>query len=162
MPIWKRDLKVMTDNELFNGMTLVRDDGDVGMLGVPVINGDPVEAGAQVAFGVDHQVACEGFDVGKLAGVFGCNDEPEMMPVLFAPLCKSSMIDLIALSPEHPGRITIFGHAVTAESGEINGKRRALHAMTHDPSIEHRDARPVGQISCRREARGSTSTESTL
>ena len=28
MPISKRDLKMMTDNELFNGMTLVRDDGD--------------------------------------------------------------------------------------------------------------------------------------
>jgi hypothetical protein len=26
--ISKRDLKMMTDNELFNGMTLVRDDGD--------------------------------------------------------------------------------------------------------------------------------------
>jgi hypothetical protein len=28
MPISKRDLKMMTDNELFNEMTLVRDDGD--------------------------------------------------------------------------------------------------------------------------------------
>ena len=28
MPTSKRDLKMMTDNELFNGMTLVRDDGD--------------------------------------------------------------------------------------------------------------------------------------
>jgi hypothetical protein len=28
MPISKHDLKMMTDNELFNGMTLMRDDGD--------------------------------------------------------------------------------------------------------------------------------------
>ena len=28
MPISKRDLKMMTDNELFNGMTLVPDEGD--------------------------------------------------------------------------------------------------------------------------------------
>jgi len=28
MPISKPDLKMMTDNELFNGMTLARDDGD--------------------------------------------------------------------------------------------------------------------------------------
>jgi len=28
MPISKRDLKMLTDNELFNGMTLARDDGD--------------------------------------------------------------------------------------------------------------------------------------
>jgi hypothetical protein len=59
------------------------------------------------------------------------------------------MIDLIALSPKHPGRITIFGHAVTAEIGEMGGKRRALHAVTHDPSFDHRGARPVGQISRR-------------
>ena len=121
-------------------------DMDVGMLGIPVIDGDPVEAGAQVAFGVGHEVAGESFDIREFAGVFGRDNEPEMMPVLLAPLSESLMIDIIALSAEHPGRIAILGHAVAAEIGEMGGKRRALHAMTHDPGFDHRDARPVGQI----------------
>ena len=55
---------------------------DVGMLGIPMIDGDPVEAGAQIAFGVGHEVAGESFHIGKFARVFGCDNEPEMMPVL--------------------------------------------------------------------------------
>jgi hypothetical protein len=70
-------------------------DMDVGMLCIPVIDGDPVEAGAQIAFGFGHEVAREGFDIGKFSGILGRNDEAEMMPVLLAPLCKSPMIDAL-------------------------------------------------------------------
>lgn len=55
---------------------------DVGMPGVRVIDGDPVEASAQVAFGVGHDVAGENLYVGKFGRVFGRDDEPKMMPVL--------------------------------------------------------------------------------
>ncbi len=44
---------------------------DVGMLGIPMIDGSPVEAGAQITLGVGHEVACEGFDIGEFRRVFG-------------------------------------------------------------------------------------------
>ena len=57
-------------------------DMDVRVLRIPMIDGDPVEAGAKVAFGVGHEVAGESLDIGEFAGVFGRDNEPEMMPVL--------------------------------------------------------------------------------
>ena len=113
---------------------------DMGMLRVPMVDGDPVEAGTQVAFGAGHEIPSESFHIRKFTRVFGRNNEPEMMPVLLAPLCKNPIIDLITLSGKHPSRITIFGHAVAAEISEMGGKRPALHVMTHDPSFDHRDA----------------------
>ena len=122
---------------------------DVRVLGIPVIDSRPVEARAKVAFGVGHQVSRESLNIREFNGVIRRNNEPEMMPVLRAPLSESLMIDTVALGAERPGWIAILGHAVAAEIGEMGGKRRALHAMTHDPSLDHRGARPVGQISCR-------------
>jgi len=92
---------------------------DVGMLGVPMIDGDPVEAGAQVAFGVDHQVACERLHVGEFFGIFGRDNEPEMMPVLLASLSEGRMIDVIAPGAEHLGRRAILRHAVAKEISEM-------------------------------------------
>ena len=112
-------------------------DMDVGVLGIPVIDGDPVEAGAQIAFGVAHKITGESLEIGKFGRVFGCDNEPEMMTVLLAPLCKGPTIDLIALSAKHPCRLTVFSHAVAAKIGEMGGKRGTLHAMTDDPGFDH-------------------------
>jgi hypothetical protein len=67
-------------------------------------------------------------------------------------LSESLMIDIVALGVEYPGWIAILGHAIVAEIGEMGVQRRSLRAMTHDSGFDHRSARPVGQISCRREA----------
>jgi hypothetical protein len=92
---------------------------DVRVLRIPVIDSRPVEARAKVAFGVGYQVARESLDILKFNGVIRRNNKPKMMPVLRAPFSESLMIDFIALSAKHPGRITILGHAVTAEIDEM-------------------------------------------
>jgi hypothetical protein len=135
---------------------------DVRMLGIPVIDGDPVEAGAQVTFSIDHEVAGESLDIGEFRRVFGRDNEPEMMAVLVALLSESLMIDIVALGVEYPGWIAILGHAIAAEIGEMGVQRRSLRAMTHDSGFDHRSARPVGQISCRREAGGAAPAKGSL
>jgi hypothetical protein len=134
------------------------DDMDVGMLGVPMIDGDPFEARAEIAFGIGHEVACGGFDIGEFSRIRRDN-EPEMVAILRAPLRKDFLIDIVTLGTEHPGRIAVLRDAVTAEIGKMRGKWCALHAVTNDPGFDHRDTRPVVHSARRREAGGSASTE---
>ena len=61
-------------------------DMDVRIVGVPVIDGDPVELRAEIALGVRHQLAREGPKIGHLGRVLGGDGEPEVMPVVLAAL----------------------------------------------------------------------------
>ena len=135
---------------------------DEGVFGIPLIDGDSFQTCPEIKFGVGLQIAGGSLDIGEFGRVFARDDQPEMMPVVLAPLSENPMIDLIALSAKHPGRITIFGHAVAAEIGEMGGKRRALHPMTHDPGFDHRGARLVSHSPRRREARGAASAKGSL
>ena len=44
---------------------------DVRIVGVPVIDGHPVETSSEIPLGVRHQFSGEGPQVGHLAGVLG-------------------------------------------------------------------------------------------
>ena len=68
---------------------------DVGMVGVPVIDGDPIELGAEVLFHLPDEVAGEGLEVRHLHGVLGRDDEPEMMPVVLAALGERLRVGVI-------------------------------------------------------------------
>lgn len=78
------------------------------------------------------------------------------MPVALASLSEGLMIAIVALGTEHPGRLSIFCHAVAAEIGKMRGKRSALRPVTDHAGFDHRDARSAGQSPRRREARGAT------
>ena len=43
----------------------------MGMLGVPVVDGDPVELGAQIARGLIHEFAREAAQASQFAGIIG-------------------------------------------------------------------------------------------
>ena len=66
------------------------------MLGVPMIDGDPVEPRAEVARGLIHQLAGKAPQALQLASVIRRDDKPEMMPVTFAALSKSAAICVIS------------------------------------------------------------------
>jgi hypothetical protein len=107
------------------------------MLGVPMIDGNPVEAGAKVAFGVGQEVARESLHVGKWGRIIRRENEPEMMPVALASLSEGLMIAIVALGTEHPGLFAVLGHAVAAEIGKMRGKRGALRPMTNHAGFNH-------------------------
>ena len=65
------------------------------IVGVPVIDRDPVELGAEIAFGVGHQLAGEGAKVGHLGRVLGRHGEPEMMPVVLAALGEGLRVGVL-------------------------------------------------------------------
>jgi hypothetical protein len=51
------------------------------VLGIPVIDGDPVEVGAEVPLGLAHEVAGEPLEVRHLHCVVGRDDEAEVVAV---------------------------------------------------------------------------------
>jgi hypothetical protein len=65
----------------------------VWVVGIPVIDGNPVELCAEVARGIDHQLTGKGAEVGHLGRLFRRDDETEMVAVLFAPLDEGALID---------------------------------------------------------------------
>src|SRR6187200_463688 len=60
-------------------------DMGVGILGVPMVDGDPVEPRAQVACHSVHETASEATKIRKLGGVFRRDDEAELVPITRAP-----------------------------------------------------------------------------
>ena len=119
---------------------------DMGIVGVPMIDRDPVEPGAEVALRVRHQLAREGAKVGHLARVLWRDREPEMMPVLFAPFGESLRVGVVGGGVEHPSVRAVAGDAVALEVGEmLRERRRAKSAATvaHDPG--HDDDAPAGR-----------------
>ena len=56
------------------------------VVGVPVIDGDPVQPRAEIGSHLPREIAREGLQIGHLAGVLGRDDEAEMVPVVLAPL----------------------------------------------------------------------------
>ncbi len=75
-----------------------------------MIDRDPIEPRAQVAFPILHQLACEGPKVGHLARILRRDCEPEMMPVLFAPFHEA----FVSASSKAASNIRAFAPSGTA------------------------------------------------
>ena len=71
------------------------------IVGVPVIDGDPVEPRAEIGFHLPREIAREGPEVGHLGGVLGRDDEAEMVPVVLAPFGEGAIVGAIGLGIEH-------------------------------------------------------------
>ena len=120
---------------------------DMGVVGVPMIDRDPVEPRSEVALRVPHELAREGPKVGKLARVLRRDCEPEMMPVLFAPFGESLRVGVVGGGVEHPGVRAVAGDAVALEVGDMLRERRGTKSaatVAHDPG--HDDDAPARTI----------------
>ncbi len=78
------------------------DDVDVRMLGVPVIDGDPIELGAEILLHLADELAGEALEVGHLRRVLWRDDEAEVMAVVLAPLREGLGIGVLSLRAEQP------------------------------------------------------------
>ena len=73
---------------------------NVRVVGVPVIDGGPIELRAKILLHLAHKLAGEGFEVRHIHGVLGRDDEAEMVAVLVGALRKGDAVDLVALRAE--------------------------------------------------------------
>ncbi|GFE66571.1 hypothetical protein KIN_36450 [Litoreibacter roseus] len=96
---------------------------DMRIVGVPVIDGDPIEFGAEIALGLGHEVARESAQILHLSGVFRRDDEAEMMTVVFGARGEGAVVGLVVLLVEH-GRIpAVLGDALALQIVEMLGER---------------------------------------
>ena len=118
----------------------------MGVVGVPMIDRDPVEPRSEVALRVLHELAREGPKVGKLARILRRDCEPEMMPVLFAPFGESFRVGVVGGCVEHPGICAVTGHSVALQVGDMLRERRGTKStatVAHDPGDD--DDAPAGR-----------------
>src|SRR3546814_18411669 len=88
---------------------------DVRIVGVPVIDRDPVEARLEILCHVGHEVAGEAPEVADLPGIFRTDDETEMMPIILAARCEVGAVSAVALRVEHPGAAPVASAALALE-----------------------------------------------
>src|SRR3546814_15196809 len=70
---------------------------NVRVVGVPVIDGDPFEPGAKIAFHRGDKIAGEGADIGQLAAILRRDNEAEMVAVVGAAFREAVAIGFIAV-----------------------------------------------------------------
>ena len=112
------------------------------VVGVPVIDGDPVQSRAEIPFGSGHQIPGEGTQILEIARVLRRDDEPEMMPVVFAARRKSAPVEIIAFRPEQVGVASVLADAVALQVAKMLGHGRgakALALVAYDAGL-HDDA----------------------
>ena len=83
----------------------------VELTGVVVIHGDPVEPCAEVLFCLQHERARRRLEVGKIARVFGRDDEPELVTIAFAARQERFIVDPVLVGTIE---LTAFTFAVDA------------------------------------------------
>src|SRR3546814_12251693 len=98
---------------------------DVRIVGVPVIDRDPVEARLEILCHVGHEVAGEAPEVADLPGIFRTDDETEMMTIILAARCEVSAVSAVALRVEHRGVAPVARDAIAVERLDLDSERRA-------------------------------------
>jgi hypothetical protein len=95
---------------------------DVGIVRIPVIDRDPVEPGAEIGLDVAHQLARERPQVTERGSVFWRDDELEMVAIILATRGERALIRHVGSSIEHPGISAIPRHALPFQIGHVLGQ----------------------------------------
>ncbi len=114
---------------------------DVRIVGVPVIDRDPIEPRAQVGLHLPHDVARVFAQVGQFSRVLGRHDDPEMVPVILAPLGETAIVCVVAGRVEHPRWRAVAGDAFALQIRDVRGQRRRAPATPasggHGQHLDH-------------------------
>jgi hypothetical protein len=85
------------------------------MARVVMIDGDPVEPCVEVLFDLPHQVADEAAQIGHLNGIFGGDDEAELVAVLPTTLDEGLAVGFVLQSRIGPAFLAITGDPIAFE-----------------------------------------------
>src|SRR5260370_34436192 len=117
---------------------------DVRIVGVPVINLDPIQPRSEVVLHLLGEVTSKGLKVLHLGCVLGTDDESEMMPVISGALDEGTQIGVVRDGVEHPGRSAVLGDALPSEIGEMRPNRTgSAEALADDAGFDYHPARPI-------------------
>src|SRR5258708_7187185 len=91
------------------------EDMDMRVVGIPVVDRDPIEPGAEIAFGIRHHLTGEGPQILQFTAVLRRSDEATMMPVVPAALGEGLLIGGVGTGIEHAGVGAVMGNAVALQ-----------------------------------------------
>jgi hypothetical protein len=135
------------------------EDVDMGMLGIPVVDGDPVKPRAEITRGLIHELAGKAPQALKFTGIIRRDDEPEMMPVGFAAFRECAAVGIIAGSIEEFTRRSIAGNAVPPEIADMGAQCPGRPHPAHHPRLDHSAAGAVVEKPCCGKARRTAAPE---
>jgi hypothetical protein len=135
------------------------EDVDMGVLGVPMVDRDPFEPRTEIARGLIHELAGKATQASELARLIRRDDEPEMMPIVFAALSKGSPVCVISGSIEQFARRSVAGDAIAPQIADMGSQATGRTHPAHDTRLDHgAAAAPLQEPRCG-EARGAPTPE---
>src|SRR5260370_23925260 len=117
---------------------------DMRVVGIPVVDRDPIEPGAEIAFGIRHQLSGEGAQILQFSGVLGRYDEAKMVPVVPAALGEGLLIGSVGAGMKHAGVGAVMGTAVALQIDDMIGQRRRSEmapGVSNHAGLRHHAAR---------------------
>lgn len=120
------------------------DDMDMRVVGVPMIDGNPLQFGAEVFFRLPHQLAREPLQILHVGGVLRGHNEPEMMAVVLAALREILHVGVVGLRLEHFCALAVTGDTVAAKVVEVAGERTALTLVADHERLDGAKPRAAG------------------
>ena len=133
---------------------------DVRIVGIPVIDCDPVESCAEIPLGICHQFARERPKIVHVGCILGRNDEAEVVAIVLTSLGKRALVGHVGLRIEQTGVGASAGDAIPLKVSDMLGERRRAESMSAVPDHPRLDHDPTRRRTERQgKCRGTTSTE---
>src|SRR5690606_2512275 len=138
---------VLRDDEVFAGVVLAaQDDVGVRVVGVPVIDRDPLQARAQVGFHAVHQVAGVAPQVVQLGGIFRRDDEAELVPVVAAAFLEGGQVCVVGRRAVRLPRLAVAADTFALDVAQVrDGRARTGLLEIHQPHLDGGAARVRGE-----------------
>ena len=122
----------------------------MGMLGVPMIDRDPVEASTQIAFHLRHELAREGLQISDLDRIIRRYDKAELMPVGLNPLLEFCGVNLISPRSVKLAPPALTCNAIALDVSEMPACRPRSGAFgDHEASFDDDPSRARPQVLAR-------------
>ncbi|MEJ0022797.1 MAG: hypothetical protein WDN76_04725 [Alphaproteobacteria bacterium] len=100
-----------------------------------MLGGDPVDRRFQILLDALDELAREILEIVKLLAMLGGEDDPEMMPIIFAAFDKGRAIGAVVLGVEHHNPVAVTARAVALHiqrmAHETAGAAAAAHLRVH-------------------------------
>jgi hypothetical protein len=132
---------------------------NMGVVGIPVIDTDPIELRSEIALSLGHQIPRKGLQVGKLLCILRGDDKTEMMTISLATIRERPVIGIVLCGVKHPTQSVIPRDALTAQIFKVSAKRGSFYAVPDDARLDGYTSRPVRQPPSSGEAPCPAATE---
>lgn len=89
------------------------------MTGIVVIDGKPIQSGIKVWLHLHHEIAGKRSHVRHVGRIFGCNNEPELMPVIASTLDECLAVGLILKCGIDPALLAILRNTIAFQIPQV-------------------------------------------